>query len=178
MLNLSRRSFISLSGLSAGALAVGVGTLPLTGCDNTTVAEFVNLIGTDAAALANYFGASSIAGQITSLAGQIAIDVTNWQSGSTAADAIQAINDLIALVDLIPVATPYAPLIILILSALSGLLALLPSSATTAASAKVLSAKSVPATHYGGFDKKSMTSAKNGFTSQWTILSKAAGGLK
>jgi hypothetical protein len=158
---MNRRTFF----LSAAAVAVT--PFFLTGCDTTTVSEFVTLIGTDAAALANFFGMGSIASQITSLASQIAVDITNWQSGSAATDAIQAINDLIGLIDTIPVATPYAPLLILILSALSGLLALLPQSATSTASAKALGAHSVTPDHLGGFDKHHMTAAKNNFSSAW-----------
>jgi hypothetical protein len=159
---LNRRIFIA-----TGTAAVLTPSLFLTGCDSTTVSEFVSLIGTDAAALATFFGAGSLATQITSLASQIAVDITNWQSGGAAADAIQAINDLIALVNTIPVATPYAPLIILILSALAGLLALLPSSATSPASAKAIGDRHVTAMPLGGFDKHHMTQAKNSFTSQW-----------
>jgi hypothetical protein len=159
---MNRRSFLATCTAAVAFLAY-----PLTGCDSTTVSEFVSLIGTDAAALATFFGAGSIATQITSLASQIAVDITNWQSGGAAADAIQAINDLIALVNTIPVATPYAPLIILILSALSGLLALLPSSATTANARVAVEQRHVNPMPLGGFDKHHMTAAKNSFQSQW-----------
>ena len=160
---MNRRSFLATS---AAAAFIGAMPLSLTGCDSTTVGEFVNLIASDAAALANFFGAGTIATQITNLASQIAADIKTWQAGGTAQAAIQVINDLIGLVDSIPVATPYAPLIILILSALSGILALLPAS-TSAVAAKVIGARQVTPATYGGFDKKSMTSAKTQFNSNW-----------
>src|SRR5580658_8699981 len=99
---MNRRSFLK----SSGAVAVMSGASPfllsIEGCNSTTVADFVSLIASDAASLATYFGASSLASQITSLAGTIATDIANWQSGGAAADAIQAINDLIGLVNDIP----------------------------------------------------------------------------
>jgi len=136
------------------------------GCNTTTVAAFVSLIANYAAQLATYFGSTGTAAQITALAGQIATDIQNWQNGSSAQDAIQAINDLMDLISLIPVATPYLTLIDLLLSALSGLLLLLPASATANIKPKV-QRRAIAPFHYGGFDKKSMTEAKNNFVSQW-----------
>lgn len=158
---MDRRSFIATGTAAISAVIL----MPTLGCDTTTVAEFVSLIGTDAAALATFFGASDIATQITSLASQIAVDITNWQSGGSAADAIQAINDLIALIGTIPAAAQYAPLIILILSALAGLLALLPASATSAKAQSAL--RHVMAMPIGGFDKRHMSQAKKTFQQQW-----------
>lgn len=158
---MNRRSFL------LSAAAVSLSPVFLTGCDTTTVSEFVSLIGTDAAALATFFGATAIATQIQSLASQISVDITNFQSGSAATDAIQAINDLISLVGTIPVAAPYAGLIVLILSALAGLLELLPQSSTSQTTAKALSAHSATPYHYGGFDKHHMTAARNQFSSAW-----------
>lgn len=173
-MNMNRRTFFTSV---AAAGLVSLMPLTLTGCDTTTVSAFVGLIGKDAAALATYFGNTSLAGQITSLAGQIAVDISNWQSGGAAANAITAINDLIGLVDLIPVATPYAPLIVLILSALTGLLALLPSAATTGKSRAITAKYNVTPYHCGGFDKHSMTQAKAWFTGQWNGLLQATPGL-
>src|ERR1700679_4042454 len=118
---LNRRMFL-VTGAAASLVPF------LTGCDSTTVAEFVSLIGADASTLATYFGQTALAAQITSLSSQISIDITNFQSGAAATDAIEAINDLIGLIDSIPIAVPYAPLIVLLLSALTGLLAILPQS--------------------------------------------------
>src|ERR1700677_3671697 len=108
---MNRRSFLQNS---ASFAAISALPLTLDGCSTTTVAEFVSVIATDAASLASYFGATSLASQITVLAGQIATDIANWQAGSAASDAIAAINDLIGLIGQIPIAAPYAPLIILI----------------------------------------------------------------
>src|SRR5271170_2456062 len=107
---MNRRHF-----LVTGAAAT-VAPFMLAGCNTTTVADFVSLIGADAATLATYFGQTALAAQITSLVSQIAVDITNWQSGAAATDAIAAINDLIGLINSIPIALPYAPLIVLILS--------------------------------------------------------------
>jgi hypothetical protein len=165
---MNRRMF-----LQSSSAAVSLAFLsPLIGCPTTTIADFVKLIATDAATLATYFGQSSLAGQITSLASQIAVDITNWKSGTSAADAIAAINDLIGLINLIPIATPYAPLIVLILSALTGLLALLPNSvpAMTKATRDAINKHNITPTHYNGSDKKSMTDGKNNFDHQWSTI--------
>lgn len=165
---MNRRMFIT----SSTAVAFLTPSIFLTGCSDATVADFVKVIATDAASLATYFGDATLASQITSLAAQIAIDITNWQSGAAATDAIQAINDLIGLVNLIPAAAQYAPLIVLILSALTGLLALLPNSvaATKDATRAIINTRNVRPTHYNGFDKKSMTTGKKSFESSWTSL--------
>jgi hypothetical protein len=160
---MNRRTFLVTSTASAF-----IASMPLTGCSTATVATFVKLIVTDAEALASFFGASSIASQISTLAGQITTDITNWQNGGTAADAIQAINDLIGVVNLIPIAIPYAPLLILILSALSGLLALLPSATPTPASERALSERRVTPMHIGGTDKTHIKAASDQFISQWS----------
>jgi hypothetical protein len=166
---MNRRSFLKSSGAAGVMAGASPFLLSIEGCNSTTVADFVSLIASDAASLATYFGASSLASQITSLAGTIATDIANWQSGGAAADAIQAINDLIGLVNDIPIAAAYAPLIVLILSALSGLLALLPNSvaAMTSKTHAVFAARNVSPAHYGGFDKKSMTEAKKSFVKSW-----------
>jgi hypothetical protein len=159
--------------LATGTAAVLTPAIFLEGCNTTTVADFVNLIATDAATLATYFGDTSLAAQIKADAAQIVIDITNWQSGSAATDAINAINDLIGLINAIPIAIPYEPLIVLILSALTGLLALLPSSvaAMKPATRAAINTHNVTPTHYNGFDKKSMTTGKNNFVASWTSLS-------
>jgi hypothetical protein len=164
---MKRRSFLQFIALVFAGLALPFG---LTGCgaSTTTIAAFINLIGKDAAALATYFGATSTATQIIALAAQIATDVTNWQSGGAATDAINAINDLIGLINSIPVAVPYAPLIILILSALTGLLALLPQSPGTLAAKSTAQRKyQINPTHYADATNKTMTKAAKDFTSAW-----------
>jgi hypothetical protein len=170
---MNRRTFAKACCRLAIASAV-LPSLILTGCSNTTIADFVTLIAKDAATLATYFGQSSLATQITNLASQIAVDITNWQSGSAATDAIAAINDLIGLINLIPIAVPYAPLIILILSALTGLLALLPSSTPnrmTAATRDIVNHRNIIPIQYGGYDKKHMTAGAKSFNTQWATLS-------
>lgn len=165
---MNRRSFITSS---TAVVACAALPLTLTGCDNTTIANFVNEIATSASSLATYFGDASLAGQITSLASQIATDIANWQSGGTVNAVIAAINDLIGLVDLIPVAQPYAPLIVLILSALTGLLALIPQSKVSSSRAMTTKKYTIVPQHYAGYDKKHMTAAKNNFDAQWKTLS-------
>jgi hypothetical protein len=175
---MNRRSFLTTS---AAAAAISLVPLSLTGCDTTTVAAFVTLIGKDAATLATYFGQTTIANDITSLAGQIAVDITNWQSGSSAANAIASIDDLIGLINNLPVAVPYAPLVVLILSALTGLLALLPNSLKAATPTPkthaAVSKYHVTPYHCNGFDKHSMTQAKSWFTGQWSTLVASTPGL-
>lgn len=165
---MNRRQFLTTT---AAVACVSVMPLTLTGCDTTTIADFVNEIATSASSLATFFGDTTLAGQITSLASQIATDIANWQSGSAVAAVIAAINDLIGLVDLIPVAQPYAPLIVLILSALTGLLALIPQSKVTSDRAIATKKYTVVPQHYGGYDKKHMTAAKKNFKEQWKTLS-------
>ena len=162
---LNRRMF-----LVTGAAAALIPTSLLTGCDSTTVAEFVSLIGADASTLATYFGQTALAAQITSLSSQISIDITNFQSGAAATDAIEAINDLIGLIDSIPIAVPYAPLIVLLLSALTGLLAILPQSSMKATTREIVNRRNVTPTHYSDFGKKSMTNGKKNFVSSWNSL--------
>jgi hypothetical protein len=164
----NRRTFTKLF-----AATLSLACLPLTGCSNTTIADFVSLIGRDAAALATYFNQGSLASQILSLASQIAVDVTNWQSGSSAQLAIQAIQDLINLIATIPAVGPYVPLVDLVLSALSGLLLLLPPSAGAMVPHNV-NGHAVAPFHYPDASKKSMTAAKNSFDSSWSALTATA----
>jgi len=166
----TRRGFAKIVGFVLGGLCC----MPmLTGCSPDTVAAFVNTIANLAAQLATYFGAGSLATQLLALSATIATDIANWQSGSAATDAIQAINDMIDLVNQIPVRGEYSVFIDLILGALSGLLALLPQAAAAAAIAKthvVARRYKMVATPYGGFDKGSMRAANSGFEAAWTRL--------
>ena len=152
----SRRRFSQLIGMCL--------CLPLLqGCSTATVAVFVTTIAKYAAQLATYFSAGSLAGQITALAATIASDISAWQSGSPATDAINALNDLAALINQIPAAGAYVVFIDLILGAIAGLLALLPSSL-----AVKMVGKAVPPIPYAGFDKHTMTAANNNFIAAWT----------
>jgi hypothetical protein len=171
----TRRGFAKIVGFVLGGLCC----MPmLTGCSPDTVAAFVNTIANLAAQLATYFGAGSLATQLLALSATIATDIANWQSGSAATDAIQAINDMIDLVNQIPVLGQYSVFIDLILGALSGLLALLPQAAAAAAIAKthvVARRYKMVATPYGGFDKGSMRAANSGFEAAWTRLQATVG---
>jgi hypothetical protein len=171
----TRRGFAKIVGFVLGGLCC----MPmLTGCSPDTVAAFVNTIANLAAQLATYFGAGSLATQLLALSATIATDIANWQSGSAATDAIQAINDMIDLVNQIPVRGEYSVFIDLILGALSGLLALLPQAAAAAAIAKthvVARRYKMVATPYGGFDKGSMRAANSGFEAAWTRLQATVG---
>jgi hypothetical protein len=171
----TRRGFAKIAGFVLGGLCC----MPmLTGCSPDTVAAFVNTIANLAAQLATYFGAGSLATQLLALSATIATDIANWQSGSAATDAIQAINDMIDLVNQIPVRGEYSVFIDLILGALSGLLALLPQAAAAAAIAKthvVARRYKMVATPYGGFDKGSMRAANSGFEAAWTRLQATVG---
>lgn len=171
----TRRGFAKIAGFALGGLCC----MPmLTGCSPDTVAAFVNTIANLAAQLATYFGAGSLATQLLALSATIATDIANWQSGSAATDAIQAINDMIDLVNQIPVLGQYSVFIDLILGALSGLLALLPQAAAAAAIAKthvVARRYKMVATPYGGFDKGSMRAANSGFEAAWTRLQATVG---
>jgi hypothetical protein len=170
----TRRGFAKIAGFVLGGLCWPM----LTGCSPDTVAAFVNTIANLAAQLATYFGAGSLATQLLALSATIATDIANWQSGSAATDAIQAINDMIDLVNQIPVRGEYSVFIDLILGALSGLLALLPQAAAAAAIAKthvVARRYKMVATPYGGFDKGSMRAANSGFEAAWTRLQATVG---
>ena len=171
----TRRGFAKIVGFVLGGLCC----MPmLTGCSPDTVAAFVNTIANLAAQLATYFGAGSLATQLLALSATIATDIANWQSGSAATDAIQAINDMIDLVNQIPVRGEYSVFIDLILGALSGLLALLPQAAAAAAIAKthvVARRYKMVATPYGGFDKGSMRAANSGFEAAWKRLQATVG---
>jgi hypothetical protein len=166
---MNRRTFVLTSTAAFGALY-------LTGCNTTTVAEFVTLIGDDAAALASYFGQTTLAANLKSWASQIAIDVTNWQSGNTVQLAEQVIKDIqqfMGLIGTIPVVGPYVPLVDLLLSALSGLLLLLPQ-ATGASVPHVVNGHVVLPIHYADASSKTMTAAKKNFTTQWNTLTTVA----
>lgn len=166
---MNRRTFSKLS-----AAAFTLACLPLAGCPSkTTIAQFVSLIGKDAAALATYFGQSSLAAQITSLASQIAIDITNWQAGSAATQAIQAITALMNLISTIPVLGPYVALIDLLLSALSGLLLLLPGTSGHTIP-HLLNGHVVQPAFYHDASTKEMTKAQKNFTAQWDSLTAVA----
>lgn len=162
-MTLTRRIFAK----SIGFALASVCCLPaLQGCSSATVATFVATIAKYAAQLATYFGSTSIAAQITALAATIATDIANWQNGSAATDAIQALTLLASLVNQIPIAAPYAVLIDLILGAISGLLALLPQSVAVAL-VRDKTGRTVPAIPYKGFDKKTMTAANDNFIAAW-----------
>lgn len=165
---MDRRAFLKSS--SAATLLF---TLPVLGCNSTTISQFVTLIGKDAATLASYLNQPALSAQILSLSSQIAVDITNWQSGTTATLAIQAIQDLMNLIGAIPAVGPYVPLIDLLLSALSGLLLLLPP-ATGAIVPHVIHGRAVTPLHYPDASNKAMTAAKKNFDSQWTALTAAA----
>ena len=84
---MNRRQFLTFT---AAAACVSVLPLTLTGCDTTTIAEFVNEVAVNASSLATFFGDSSLAGQITNLAGQIATDIAQWQNGSSPVQGVIA----------------------------------------------------------------------------------------
>lgn len=162
---MNRREFIYNTGVSLVGMSI------LKGCPSqTTIAQFVTLIGDDAAALASYFGDTTLANNLKNWAAQIATDITNWQGGKGAVqDIIQAIKALMSLVGTIPVIGNYAPLIDLILSALSGLLLLLPG-ATGATIPHDVNGHVVLPNHYKDASNKTMTAAAKAFTSQWEAL--------
>jgi hypothetical protein len=174
----TRRRFAQLAGFALSSICC----LPLLqGCSPDTVAAFVTTIARYAAQLASYFGAGSLASQLTAVAGKIATDIASWQSGGAATDAIEAINDMIDLVNAIPVAGTYTVFIDLILGALSGLLALLPApaaavAATIAASHMQIAARrTMVPTPYKGFDRGSMSAANSGFEAAWARLQATIG---
>jgi hypothetical protein len=173
----TRRGFAKIVGFVLGGLCC----MPmLTGCSPDTVAAFVNTIANLAAQLATYFGAGSLATQLLALSATIATDIANWQSGSAATDAIQAINDMIDLVNQIPVLGQYSVFIDLILGALSGLLALLPQAAVqvwalSQSGRPMRLRRKMVATPYGGFDKGSMRAANSGFEAAWKRLQATVG---
>lgn len=160
------------------AVAASVLVLNLAGCSPDTVAAFVKTIGTLAAQLATYFGAADVAAQLVAAAATVATDIAEWQSGSAAADAVQAINDMIDLVDAIPVRGPYTVFLDLLLGALSGLLALLPASAYAAwalAHQSGAPRRAMVPTPYGGFDRGSMRAADVGLLAGWGRLQATVG---
>lgn len=174
----TRRRFAQLMGFGLASICC----LPmLQGCSPDTVAAFVTTIAKYAAQLASYFGAGSLASQLTAVAAKIATDIASWQSGGAATDAIEAINDMIDLVNAIPVLGPYTVFIDLILGALSGLLALLPApaaavAATIAAShMHASSRRAMVPTPYKGLDKGSMSAASSGFAAAWARLQATVG---
>jgi hypothetical protein len=166
---LNRRTFAQYP---PGCLTVLM--LPIIGCSTDTIATFVNLIANYASQLATYFGAGSIASQITALAGTIASDISSWQSGvSSGQAAINALNDLEDLINQIPAAASYQVLIDLILGAVAGLLALLPAPlASQAVRAQPnVTRRAVTPTPYPDASKKSMTTATNNLKAAWAQAS-------
>lgn len=164
---MNRRRFVALV-----ASAVSFAMFPLIGCSTETISAFVILIANYAAQLANYFNAGTLAMQITAIASKIAADVTSWQAGGAASDAIQALNDLEDLINQIPFVAAYAPLVDLLLGAVTGLLALLPASAS---SPKLrthpgVTRRAVTPIRYPDASKKSMTRAANDLKAQWASL--------
>ena len=136
MLNLNRRSFISLSGLSVGALAVGVGTLPLTGCSavsKTTLAGLAQTLGNAVANLATLLGNTSLASQITGYTTALVNAIKTWVSGSPTANIIQIISDLEDAINLIPVTPEIQALILLALGTIQGILAFFPNQSVASA---------------------------------------------
>jgi hypothetical protein len=168
---MNRRVFLKSS--SAATLLSSFPFITGFSCNTTTIADFVSLIGKYGAKLATSLNEGAIAAQILSLSSQIAIDITNWQSGSSATLAIQTIQDLLNLIGTIPVLGPDIALADLLLSALSGLLLLLPPS-TGRMIPRTVHGRAVQPIHYPDASKKSMTQAKKNLESQWAALTAAA----
>ena len=160
---LSRRSFIRKASATATAFY-------LIGCGSASaISALVSTIANYGAQLASYFGASSVATQITTIASLIATDINQWvstQSQTAAQGAIQALNDLMGLIQQINIPAKFQILADLLIGAAEGLLALLPSS-TASATPKVALKRTVAPTYYRDAKRGTMEAAKTALDAQW-----------
>lgn len=131
---MNRRDFLT----TASAAAV-VSTLPLslTGCNQNTIAELVQVLGNSASQIAALEGNTSLAAKLLTDTGAAVTAIDNWKTGSPTQMVIEVLNIVEDDLNLFPIAGPYIPLIDLAIATVESIIALLPApSAPVAMSAK------------------------------------------
>lgn len=133
----------------------------VTGCPSQSqVAALTQVLGNDSAQIAAAEGNAALAAQLKADTAAAVLAVDNWQKGTSAQMAIEAMNIVIADLNLLPAAGSYAPLIALALGTAQSILAILQPAPPPAALAKLKLSGSVP------------TTAKE-FQRQWQAIRKA-----
>jgi hypothetical protein len=108
-----------------------VGTLPLTACSQTQIADLTNTLGTSAANIAKLEGNSTLSTKMLADTAAAVAAIDSWKSGSPATEAIEALNLVEDDLNLIPGTSQYAALVDLCIGTVESILALLPQTSTT-----------------------------------------------
>lgn len=144
-------------------LGVSASTLTLTGCPNQSqIAALTQVLGNDSAQIATIEGNPALAAQLKADTAAAVMAVNNWQKGTNAQMAIEAMNIVIADLNLIPNTGPYVQLIVLAIGTAQSIIALMqPPAPAPAALAKLkATGTAIP------------TTAKE-FQKQWNAIIKA-----
>ena len=155
-------------GAIALALLVLLATLPSSGCSKSTVVELVSVLGSATSNIANLEGNPALAAQLKADTAAAVSAISNWQSGSPATVAIEALNILAADLSLIPGTSAYAPLIDLAIGTIDSILALIPSSAVSVHASRSVHLQNAPKT------KSQFKVQWDGIVAQHPALSSAA----
>lgn len=110
-------------------------TLPvLTGCpQQSQIAALTQVLGNDSAQIAAIEGNPQLAAQLKADTAAAVLAVNNWQKGTNAQMAIEAMNIVIGDLQLIPNTGPYAQLIVLAIGTAQSIIALLQPPSPAAA---------------------------------------------
>jgi hypothetical protein len=123
---MNRRSFLQSASGTCTVLAFSPALLLLEGCPSKdTVAALVQTLGNSASSIAEVEGNTVLAQKLKTDTTAAVSAIQNWQDGSPAQLAIEAVNLVIDDLDLIPAAGPYEPLIVLALGTAASIIAIL-----------------------------------------------------
>jgi len=129
---MQRREFLKASA-TAGAVAIlAPAAIFNVGCSKQTVADLVQTLGTAAANIATFEGNAALAQKLQTDTAAAVSAITNWQSGSPAQMAIEALNLVVDDLDLFPVTAPYAALITLAIGTAISIITILSGGTTPA----------------------------------------------
>ena len=108
---MQRREFLKASATVGAVAILTPAAIFEVGCSKQTVAELVQTLGNAAANIAQAEGNTSLAQKLQTDTAAAVSAITNWQTGSPAQMAIEALNLVVDDLNLFPIAAPYAPLI-------------------------------------------------------------------
>jgi hypothetical protein len=160
---MQRREFLKFAGGATVLAAASPGMLLLEGCPSKNqVAALVQELGTSTAALVSQLGLTTLAGTITADTTAAVSAIQNWQNGSPATEAVEALNLLMTNLNAICSSIPnvacstFEPLIDLALGTIVSIIAILaPSASVTAPKASVVGvALTNPPKNAGEFKKR------------------------
>jgi len=158
----TRRSFVQLAAMAAIALTV----LPITGCNQQTLADLIGIAGTSLTLLLGALGQgnTALAANLAALFAVARNTVLTWVKGTSAQDVIQALNDVLAVIGEIPVTNATSLLIGIAIAAIEHVIEAIDPSAASPASMRTagVSAAQVKWSRFASTPKDIYKSAWNG----------------